>query len=1195
MSQTILCSRCESVQCSKYKKRFKSPPKGSSLSQTPYATSSDSLVCPKCYSAITRENSRKKNLLKPQELNFLSDDPPDLAEQQRARGRPAKPLGEGHSKTIERQFETEFAKSQGIITKERGRHWKINFSSNNNSFELLMSIETGDYLISRQKSFVMTPHQFGLAEDFHRATPINVGSIISQIDHKIQSSALCNARFTYFKTLNQKNIAIGRGKVFSHEHFQKGGTKFGMIVGKEGKGVFWRSSQCTAFLSQSDFQGGSCLACTSDREFLYSTRLSNRHAVLLSDDDRKPFFLTVAKDAQLLSGFMETAKSNSILANYVQNLMKNQTGSIRWSAPVLSWAIHIYVHAGTAGYNALRQTKESDGLPLPHISTLQKKISHVKKNPGIDQVACSLFRKRLQKLGKNDAILSFDEIYIVSGIRMVRCKEGYSMIGVQTPDGCYDLTRAYLIDEALQLEEPAIISGSPNENCNDSIPQLYNQVGSSDALFMIPVEAAALLRGNNDQWKKRCLWQDASCSTSGMIKMALHFFLSSSVTNLASAIGYFEITSIKASDLQYFINEAILGALGKSRAELVTAENEFLQTNQGQIKKSNGCYHLPENRSDSLRIIALCFDGSTHARNFALDYGGSVLKYDKKNFCGKRIPIADLKIVGFEHPCQSTPIICLGDVVHLLKRCRNSVIKKKPCLFFAPSCAEILASYQMIKDRVIAGEDVSNLLTDFWRINSARVGLSIYEEILNAEVDRPLSLSRLTLDCINLTSRSKMSYPLAKRALSERVIYALRSLPCPIGEDEEQKQKSLQVRCNLEKYLLLLQPLFLLRQTIQPSNDEIETSLTHFIINMDNWRTRNIIYNQKLIEIDKLLNIPSRFKTAKNIFGFWNREIYCDIKLTLGGLKSLLHLNIWTKLFTTDVLESFFSTMRRGKGALTVEAHRNAYRKSKLVRLGDRVSYLSAIQLRESTITIEVLLKYYLKNKSQLKPQPISGEPPFDTISEEEFSEFCSSRTEQECLLDDHISGWLLAKLLKKYENTNAFEILLSFKKQPAPENSENSLPSSSSSSTSSITTERLNSVSSTHANISFKNFCMKMLLFCQKMLIFYPKFYLHKKFHCFMTGCASKICGNDWPLPKSCDLRENILTDAIRRYTAMYISDKLRHSDIGSTRGNLPMRVEVLIKKRDSGPATQKRARIGQSSETCRRASKRHSFRDHN
>jgi hypothetical protein len=176
--------------------------------------------------------------------------------------------------------------------------------------------------------------------------------------------------------------------------------------------------------------------------------------------------------------------------------------------------------------------------------------------------------------------------------------------------------------------------------------------------------------------------------------------------------------------------------------------------------------------------------------------------------------------------------------------------------------------------------------------------------------------------------------------------------------------------------------------------------------------------------------------------------------------------------------------MRRGKGALTGEAHRNAFRKSKRVRLGDRVSYLSALQLRESTIR--------------------------------ELSEFSGAG----CFLNG-------SKIWNAY--------------------------------------------------------FLSEILFTQKISLF------------FMTGCASKICGNDWPLPKSCDLRENIMADAIRRYTAMYISDKLRHSDLGSTRGNLPMRVEVLIKKKDSEPATHKRARIGQSSETSRRASKRHSFRDQN
>ena len=105
-------------------------------------------------------------------------------------------------------------------------------------------------------------------------------------------------------------------------------------------------------------------------------------------------------------------------------------------------------------------------------------------------------------------------------------------------------------------------------------------------------------------------------------------------------------------------------------------------------------------------------------------------------------------------------------------------MKDKAYLFFAPLEAELHELCSRIQTLYPhrPSEEFDATLKQFWRYHSSRVGKGLYEEILGAEGGRFLSLSRLTLSCIHLTSRTKMSWPLAKRALDPRICLAIDSL-----------------------------------------------------------------------------------------------------------------------------------------------------------------------------------------------------------------------------------------------------------------------------------------------------------------------------------------------------------------------------------------------------------------------------------
>ena len=119
----------------------------------------------------------------------------------------------------------------------------------------------------------------------------------------------------------------------------------------------------------------------------------------------------------------------------------------------------------------------------------------------------------------------------------------------------------------------------------------------------------------------------------------------------------------------------------------------------------------------------------------------------------------------FEHPSQPHRIICLNDMVHLVKRVRNNAFGSSP-LFFAPSPAttDLLFQYNAVTN--------SAQREAFWSVNSSRIYLKLWEDLFDIQKNQQIRCARITRASIELTSRSKMSFPLARSVLSQRVAYA---------------------------------------------------------------------------------------------------------------------------------------------------------------------------------------------------------------------------------------------------------------------------------------------------------------------------------------------------------------------------------------------------------------------------------------
>lgn len=89
---------------------------------------------------------------------------------------------------------------------------------------------------------------------------------------------------------------------------------------------------------------------------------------------------------------------------------------IRWRKETIKKAIQIRFTAGTTGYKTLQQMQ----IPLPNIRTLQRRMQHVKLEPGVLGEVFEMLRLKAGVLTEmeRDCVLSLDEMAITPGVEL---------------------------------------------------------------------------------------------------------------------------------------------------------------------------------------------------------------------------------------------------------------------------------------------------------------------------------------------------------------------------------------------------------------------------------------------------------------------------------------------------------------------------------------------------------------------------------------------------------------------------------------------------------------------------------------------------------------------------------------------------------------------------------------------------------
>ena len=142
-----------------------------------------------------------------------------------------------------------------------------------------------------------------------------------------------------------------------------------------------------------------------------------------------------------------------------------------------------------------------------------------------------------------------------------------------------------------------------------------------------------------------------------------------------------------------------------------------------------------------------------------------------------------------------------------------------------------------------------------------------------------------------------------------------------------------------------------------------------------------------------------------------------------------------------------------------------------------------------------------------------------------------------------YIAGWLLSKELKKYAGTSAFSF---FEKEKLAES----------------TTEE------TLASNPWCSLVDGMLYVCHQLIG--PDFVASSKLHGILTKRCEEALSTSWIVPSHSSLQHTSFRDCLRRFCAMFIADRLRVSGLSAKQGNMPMRVEVLMKKQEKSEKSE-------------------------
>jgi hypothetical protein len=536
---------------------------------------------------------------------------------------------------------------------------------------------------------------------------------------------------------------------------------------------------------------------------------------------------------------------------------------------------------GTTAYDILRNS-----LPLPSTSTLRQLCSRLPAKPGILPNAIGAFCNR----EPNSCVcISFDEIYFTQGLQLVKHGKIFRIVGMTTY-GSWETD-----DDASYRY---FFSFSEETNLHPDLPS--------------PSLGEDLIAGRRWMTEEEAS-QILTHPPSEPAKMALHFLLSSVSSTTSQAIGFVETCSVKAALMKALLFQiiSIIIDFGKKMPHCQTpcsgpetvpqpSSNPWQRFRFFSDDWFQDTIEMPSldpsSRNHVLRlspqvvphsccptVVAISFDGSSHAR--------AMVKQISFDLDGARY---------FEHPhCPSQKIFCISDPVHLFKRFRNNILKSKILLAPDPKRLEEVTS-QGFPDYKSDPDVFTSTFSP-----------ELYRRLISIDADCCLSISSLSNAAVDLTPRSKMSFPLAKRLFHPRTLMSLDALERQLMADCEHTGAYLAfsakaVTSFANRFLCRLRSNAVLTGEHRFRAAE---QLYQLWLQFDQWGRRNLDFfvALKLAFPDRNFAIPTS-KRNTFIWGFFDNQFIFDMRMTLVGL-SMLSLSvplINLRLITSDCAESFF-------------------------------------------------------------------------------------------------------------------------------------------------------------------------------------------------------------------------------------------------------------------------------------------------
>lgn len=829
----------------------------------------------------------------------------------------------------------------------------------------------------------------------------DLSSIISYRSHLIPSNLQCGVLQTTEQLLQSfdrlSNSRICQGILASKEYLSKKGIfekdnqlmrtigdeeqTMGFIRIATREKIQYAAVFCTVLLPLTEIVCSSCLNVQSSiRERKHLTQ-----KLSLEFDHSFCKRITTLNQVETWSPFLK---------EYFKEITQRKANSTKpWPAAILIFSLSMYTKLGQASYGILRNS-----LPLPSRSTLNELCFKIQAKPGIcnNAVAAFLHREPYASIA-----ISFDEIYFTEGLQLIKRDDGFHLIGMTTY-GSWDSPDLRSVDRYFFnfSEQTDLLPIDSNLSQPTTIgPNLEGWNAPQN--WMSDARATEILSNQNASEKPA--------------KMALHFLLSSISSSTTQAIGYIETFSVTAELLKALLHRiiAIVNEIGDRippntspempathpldyvyedsdpwerfnlfHCDWSTTEIDVPSLDIPLLERPTWLTQSEIHRSDRPKVVAICFDGSSHARSFVYQITCS---------------ISDARY--FVHPsAPNQRIFCISDPIHLFKRLRNNILKSK----------------------IVLAPDLNHPTTRFpdFRTNpdiyTCPLNKDFYKSLLMLDASSSVSISPLNMACIELTPRTKMSFPLAKKLFHQRTILSLDAL-------EDQLRRTHDLTGAYLSFAAKGVAMFANRFLSRIRSKHVLTRGHCFIAaqqlyqlyrNFVEWHRRNHQFSIALSNFFPTRNfsIPSRNTTY---WGFFDNTFVSDMKMTMVGLSFLCTTvsEINLRLLTSDCVESYFSTIRecaKGGGQLNARSHRAAARRAMLLRLNLH-SYIGEMIERDQPV-----INAILSPPTQIQEAQAHASSSATPILQTNF-QIDQPASEREQSVIRYISGWVLRKLLENF------------------------------------------------------------------------------------------------------------------------------------------------------------------------------------